>query len=680
MELPPFEFSFINQPGASSSSATPESIAAEKSRVLSYVQQKRRQRESKKEVQAWAKYSSVIATTSTSAEDDGEQLAKPTSNSQSASTLIVQHRPKRNTTAAPSRTSPPASLPRRYPTSNVSDPFHCTVAGERLTDHAILRYASATPRMTFLAEAFAPAGVANGARAAGMRHDVVISERLRRCVDEPDTMYSTLAYASSCLAWAEGRLDTDRPPEYWLGLALGAVRERVKGIQSGGGGLGEDEGGKQVGRRRRRGRQGAASKGDRGGDITRRGLDTWALLSVYTLAIIQHWNNVPEFWTKCPEQYVSLLKGRARIERGSSGDTTAGGDDADDADDDDADIFLPPSPSSPSPATTHLNALVGMVERAGGWANFDPYLVESVVLADKYISLRELRRPVLAAGCDPGPVPPPPSASSATAATSPQPLAQPPPPLFFPHLGSALLSSSPAPSYSASLRAAVADLVDYVRLAHALWLDPAAVDGELESWLFFRLQALTCRLLALEWEEEGEEKEEEEEGGVVEGRPKSPSPSPHFTTTTTTTGRDRCARLAALVFVQNVNEYHGAQVAARALAARLRQAVVAEWGEMIERGAWMATDAVGRGAEEKEVVDDDEDDDEDDSRLLFWCLCTGAMLNEASPTRDWCVAALRKCCRGGPPSLHECRGRLAPYLFLATRQDKQLAAVVAALN
>ena len=88
--------------------------------------------------------------------------------------------------------------------------------------------------------------------------------------------------------------------------------------------------------------------------------DTWLLLSVYALTITEFWSAMPEIWTKCPSRYASVpISDKRRVL------TTSG---------------------------IHMRALVQLVEDAGGWGSVDSYVLESSILADKYMAHM---RPVL---------------------------------------------------------------------------------------------------------------------------------------------------------------------------------------------------------------------------------------------------------------------------------------------
>lgn len=328
-----------------------------------------------------------------------------------------------------------------YPANNGYDPFHCTVAATDSGTHALLHYAFAySAKTTFLAETFAPPSVISSR--VSMRHNDAMNERIRRCVDDSALMYSTLAYGSSCLAWTTGFADKEKTPEYFIGKALQAV----------------------------------------GALLSKPGLevDSWTVLCVYSLAITESWNSIPEMWARCQDRYNFALQS----------DTSA----------------------AVSASRTHLKAVFQLTEEAGGWSKIHPYVMESVILADKYAALADMTPPTI----DPSVFDPGPTLKWAQA----DPWME----EAFPLLGQSLMQT-PMPE---PLRHVVEDVVGYIRIAHVCWLG-RDVPPEVESWLFFRFQSLIYRLLLLH-----------------SLRP-----------------REDCVRFAILVFLLNNTGYHGSKVSAR---------------------------------------------------------------------------------------------------------------------
>lgn len=333
--------------------------------------------------------------------------------------------------------SPSPSRP--VPSFNAYDPFHCTVIGTEAETHTLLRRAFfEVARTNFLAEAFAP----NPQRivqhsSSPPRHQAIISARLQRCVHDKLLMYATLAYSSSMLGWITGRF-SEEAPEVFIGKAIPHLRSRVHIAP-----------------------------------------DDWLLLSLYSLAITELWNGLPEMWARHDER-------RSRMVREMAG-------------------------HSLTACRMHLRALVLLVTNAGGWHLFNPYLLDSTLLADKFLAIASEKPPILGLAWDPGP------GELNTALTSPL-------------LGERLLNTVADTGLGATLR----DLVEYCHLAQEIWRSDH-VAAEAETWLFRRLQAIQMRLLL------------------------------HFHDQALR-HNDRCTSLAALVFVAVVIPSPGTKISAQYLA------------------------------------------------------------------------------------------------------------------
>jgi len=218
--------------------------------------------------------------------------------------------------------------------------------------------------------------------------------------------------------------------------------------------------------------------------------DTWTLFSLYSLAITQLWNGLPAMWSKCPQGYLA--------------NKSAGG-------------------SNPAESRHHLNALLHLITQMGGCSTLDPYILDSVILADKYIAISGMTAPLLDCTWFPNSKPTP-DIQNITSS------------YWLPRLGSQLLQIP----MESSLRQIIQDTADCVRIADQAWSAPDLVSAEVEEWLFLRLQALTYRLLSKD----------------------------------SLQGSDNCIRLATLVFLHNAKAYHGGHVASAALAEHLRSALV----------------------------------------------------------------------------------------------------------
>ncbi|CAH0041105.1 unnamed protein product [Clonostachys rhizophaga] len=347
--------------------------------------------------------------------------------------------------------------------NNGSDPFHCTIAGLDAGDHSMLKlvFGKGT-KLTFLVEAFAPASKSTDI--THMRHEDIINERLRRCVTDEALMYSTLAYGSSLQGWMAGIISERRPPEYFTGKALQAVRMRL------------------------------ASQ-------SRFKVDNWIMISIYSLAITQFWNTTPSIWARYPMRALSILEVDALASNS---------------------------------ARPHLDIMNNLVSEAGGWKKFDPYILESTILADKYISITNWEAPTLPFTWDLGPLPTglidyEHSASS------------------IPTLGTGFRIVP----ITGSLQRIVEDITDYVHFAEAYWAGTRRFH-HLEHHLFLRLQALLYRLLLL----------------------------------SNLDDINSSIRLTAMIFLLSATEYHGAQVSAATLLPRLRSSLLAArfWEGVFDEG------------------------------------------------------------------------------------------------
>ncbi|VUC31342.1 unnamed protein product [Clonostachys rosea] len=349
------------------------------------------------------------------------------------------------------------------PSNNGSDPFYCTIAGLDAGNHAMLKFVFGKgAKLTFLVEAFAPASKASDIEHT--RHRDIINERLRRCVTDEALMYSTLAYGSSLQGWMAGIISESRPPEYFIGKALQAVRMRL------------------------------ASQ-------PRFKVDNWIMISIYSLAITQFWNSSTRVWARYPTRALSILDN---------------------------------GPCEPNSARLHLEIMKNLVSEAGGWKSFDPYILESAILADKYMSINNWETPTLPFTWDLGPLPM--GLIDNEHST-----------ISMPTLGSGFRTIPIA----RSLKQAIEDVTDYVHFAEAYWAGTRRFH-HLEHHLFLRLQALLCRLLLL-------------------------SDLDSF---------NHSIRLTAMIFLLGATEYHGSQVSAATLLPRLRSSLLAArfWEGVFDEG------------------------------------------------------------------------------------------------
>lgn len=175
-------------------------------------------------------------------------------------------------------------------------------------------------------------------------------------------------------------------------------------------------------------------------------VDDWLLLSVYALAVTEMWNGLPAMWKRSPQRHAMVSK------LGSHGFAAC---------------------------RMHLRALLQMVNDAGGWEQFDPYVLDGVILADRYLAISQGRPLVIPITWDPGPLPA--SIRKELEITEQS---------VLPHLGTSLLLEPLLGELDCALR----DLVAYCRIASEAWAW-SSIGPDAECWLFRRLQAISCRLL-----------------------------------------------------------------------------------------------------------------------------------------------------------------------------------------
>ncbi|KAH8817442.1 hypothetical protein F5884DRAFT_748906 [Xylogone sp. PMI_703] len=233
--------------------------------------------------------------------------------------------------------------------------------------------------------------------------------------------------------------------------------------------------------------------------------DNWLLLSIYALTITEFWGAVPELWTKCPPRYISVLNSD--------------------------------KPNRLEAARIHMRALVDVVDNAGGWKNIDPYILESSILADKYLAIYQMTTPVIPLNWDPGPFP---KARQDKFHVQPD--------NVLPLLGKKLFKIA----MGEELAGIIKDVVGFARLAHCAWSCTEVLTAQDENWLFLRHQALMYRLLSLS--------------------------NPQ--------GIENCICLATRLFLLNATEYHGAYVSARTTLRHLKKALIHArfWEEGFDNG------------------------------------------------------------------------------------------------
>ena len=220
--------------------------------------------------------------------------------------------------------------------------------------------------------------------------------------------------------------------------------------------------------------------------------DKWLLHSVYSLAVSDFWNNSAIMWSLQAGRKARLMKSEDETLQASR---------------------------------THLKALSYLVDLQGGWHMVDPYILESTILADKYIALKEMTAPLLSPqSFDPGPMAQERQRALGIRVGGPS------------GLGVKLLQLA----IGEELQCIVRDVVDYTQVAHRAW-KCANISPEDESWLFLRLQSFTHRLLCM---------------GVR-------------------VGLQRCVQVTLFLVLLNATQYRGACVAAQIQLPRLRAAIEA---------------------------------------------------------------------------------------------------------
>lgn len=167
------------------------------------------------------------------------------------------------------------------------------------------------------------------------------------------------------------------------------------------------------------------------------------VLSVFTLALTALWNAIPHLWSKDPHTVIN-----------SQFDT----------------------------CVIHLRAMLALVERAGGWDKFDPYILEGMLLVDKYTALARLSRPLIAPTFDPG--------DEALRVAS----AQVPAEDAIPNMASGFAELQIEPELTAILQ----DVGQFYHAAAGIWKSAVSIKPHQESLLYRRFQALHYHLLLFE--------------------------------------------------------------------------------------------------------------------------------------------------------------------------------------
>ena len=126
------------------------------------------------------------------------------------------------------------------------DPFYCTSSALDAKDQRLLYY----PFTSFVEITFNAESLSWTNASTRFRHREAVVQRLQRCVVDKLTMYSTLAYCASCIRWAIGVEERERPPEFYVLKAIEELKIRLEDANT---------------------------------------VDRWLILSIYALAVCEMW-------------------------------------------------------------------------------------------------------------------------------------------------------------------------------------------------------------------------------------------------------------------------------------------------------------------------------------------------------------------------------------------------------
>ena len=310
------------------------------------------------------------------------------------------------------------------------DPFYCTSTAIDARDQRLLYY----PFTSFIETTFNAESLSGMPSSAKFRHRKAIIERLRRCIDDKLTMYTTLAYCASCMRWAVGEEERERPPEFYVLKAIEELKIRLKMAHV---------------------------------------VDTWLILSIYALAVSEMW----------AQNYEA--------------------------------------------ATTHLKMTRHLVTQFGGLTKLDPYLMESILLCDKYVAIGKFEAPIFPLDWEPGSLPAPKM-------------------LKIQIESEALLSELTQGFFDLDkhlLGPEMLQVIDDVRICAQVSQqigNQTITDQSDQQWLFLRHQAIICRLLSLSTSSETQE----------------------------------CCRIALIVWLLKITVYFGAQRWSKRLLPALKAAML----------------------------------------------------------------------------------------------------------
>ncbi|EED19790.1 conserved hypothetical protein [Talaromyces stipitatus ATCC 10500] len=249
----------------------------------------------------------------------------------------------------------------------------------------------------------------------------------------------------------------------------------------------------------------------------------------------------------------------------------------------------------------HLQAMIELVKSIGGWHKIDAYVLESMILVDKFSAMIDMTHPIL------------------PMTWVPEPLIQYNPEYQHSETADNLrrLGGNFVPmTVYYELAKTLQDIADFCRIAQWIW-SRQDVSSKDESDMFLHLQSLNYRLLLLD----------------------------------KLSSTENCIRLAALVFLQNIIHYQGAQLSAILVIRHLKNAL-SEVSPHIQH-SW-------------------------DDECMLWILCTGAMATEATDEREWFLARTAYMSKNLSVDLGGLAFRelLEGYLFIWEKQDYQLSAML----
>ena len=319
------------------------------------------------------------------------------------------------------------------------DPFFCSSVTLDAKDQHLLSY----PFKSFIESTFRAESLSDFAPSGNFRHRQAIIERLQRCIVDDLTMYTTLAYCASCMRWAVGEDDPERPAELYLVKGIEALRIRLKQANF---------------------------------------ADPWMVSSIYSLAVCEMW----------AENYDA--------------------------------------------ATAHLKMVSHFLVPLGGLVNLSPYLMESILLCDKYVAIGKLEPQMLILDWEPAPLPEMTMLKvESRVPLSLRSLAQ----GFSGTIGDVL---------GEDLLLIINDIVTCIQVAEYVKTESLEhIDAQ--RWLFLRHQALVSRLLSLQL-------------------------SSHI---------QACTRIALLIWLLKITAYFGAQRWSKRLLGKLKLSIL----RLSSSGEWV---------------------------------------------------------------------------------------------